>query len=168
MMPGLSPPSTAEETLDSLLGGKIKVVQQRDGYRFSIDALLLAGFVYLRRGEKVIDMGTGVGIIPLILGKRGEGGCQIIGVEIQEKLVELAKKNVSLNKLEDLITIFQGDIRELNNTFSPSSFDVVVANPPYYRVSDGRLNLHSQKAIARHEIKCTTVSYTHLTLPTKA
>ncbi|RLB05745.1 MAG: SAM-dependent methyltransferase, partial [Deltaproteobacteria bacterium] len=154
-MPGLSPPSTAEETLDSLLGGKIKVVQQRDGYRFSIDALLLAGFVYLRRGEKVIDMGTGVGIIPLILGKRGEGGCQIIGVEIQEKLVELAKKNVSLNKLEDLITIFQGDIRELNNTFSPSSFDVVVANPPYYRVSDGRLNLHSQKAIARHEIKCT-------------
>ncbi|MBW2039571.1 MAG: tRNA1(Val) (adenine(37)-N6)-methyltransferase [Deltaproteobacteria bacterium] len=154
-MPGLSSSSTTKETLDSLFNGKIRMVQERDGYRFSLDALLLAGFVWLKRGEKVIDLGTGVGIIPIILGKRGEGAQEIVGVEIQENLTKLAKRNVLLNGLEDLITICHGDIRGLKDTFLPSSFDVVVTNPPYYLVSSGRINPHSQKAIARHEVKCT-------------
>ncbi len=154
-MNGLVSSFTPKETMDSLFRGEIKIVQERDGYRFSIDALLLAGFVWLIRGERVIDLGTGVGIIPLILGKRGEGAREIVGVEIQEDLAELAKRNVLLNRFEDPITIHHGDIRGLNDTFPPSSFDVVVTNPPYYRVSDGRINPHSQKAIARHEVKCT-------------
>jgi tRNA1Val (adenine37-N6)-methyltransferase len=145
----------AEETIDSLFGGKIRVVQERDGYRFSVDALLLAGFVWLRRGERVIDLGTGVGIIPVILGKRGDGAREIVGVEIQQKMAELAKKNVLLNGLESLITIAHEDIRNLKNTFSPACFDVVVTNPPYYRVPSGRINPRSQKAIARHELECT-------------
>jgi tRNA1Val (adenine37-N6)-methyltransferase len=143
------------ETFDTLFGGKLRVFQEQHGYRLSIDAFLLAGFVWLRRGDRVIDLGTGVGIIPLILGIRGEDAEQIAGVEIQETLAELAKRNVLLNGLEDLITIYQGDMRELNDTLWPSSFDVLVTNPPYYRVSSGRINPSTQKAVARHEITCT-------------
>jgi tRNA1Val (adenine37-N6)-methyltransferase len=154
-MPDLSSSHTKSETFDTLFGGKIRVVQEKDGYRFSIDAVLLAGFVRLRSGERVIDLGTGIGIIPLILGKRGEGAEQIVGVEIQEKLVELAKRNVLINSLESLIHIYQGDFKCMDDLFQPSSFDVVVTNPPYYRVSSGRINPYSQKAIARHEVTST-------------
>jgi tRNA1Val (adenine37-N6)-methyltransferase len=154
-MPYLSSSHTRSETFDTLFGGKIRVVQEKDGYRFSIDAVLLAGFVRLRSGERVIDLGTGIGVIPLILGKRGEGAEQIVGVEIQEKLVELAKRNVLINSLESLIHIYQGDIKCMGALFPPSTFDVVVTNPPYYRVSSGRINPYSQKAIARHEVTST-------------
>ena len=153
-MSGLSSPHTRSETFDTLFGGKIRVVQEKDGYRFSIDAILLAGFVWLRRGERVIDLGTGVGVIPLILSKRGEGAEKIVGVEIQGRLAELAKRNILINGLEEFITIYQGDIKGLNNAFPPSLFDVVVTNPPYYRFSSGRINPHYQKAIARHEVTC--------------
>jgi tRNA1Val (adenine37-N6)-methyltransferase len=153
-MSGLSSARTRSETFDTLFGGKIRVVQEKDGYRFSIDAILLAGFVWLRRGERVVDLGTGVGVIPLILSKRGEGAEKIVGVEIQGRLAELAKRNILINGLEEFITIYQGDIKGLSNTFPPSFFDVVVTNPPYYRVSSGRINPHSQKAIARHEVTC--------------
>jgi tRNA1Val (adenine37-N6)-methyltransferase len=154
-MPALSSLHTRNETSDTVFGGKIRVLQEKNGYRFSLDAILLAGFVWLRRRDSVIDLGTGVGIIPLILGKRGEDAEQIVGVEIQAKLAALAKRNVLINGLEDLISIYQGDIKDLSDTFPPSSFDVVVTNPPYYRVSSGRINPSSQKAIARHEITCT-------------
>jgi tRNA1Val (adenine37-N6)-methyltransferase len=154
-MPVLSSAHTRNETSDTLFGGKIQVLQEKNGYRFSIDAILLAGFVWLRRGDRVIDLGTGVGIIPLILANQGEGPKHIVGVEIQEKLAALAQRNVLINEFEDLITIYQGDIKELNSTFLPSSFDVLVTNPPYYRVESGRVNPSAQKAIARHEITCT-------------
>lgn len=154
-MPALSSPHTGSETSDTLFSGKIRVLQERNGYRFSLDAILLAGFVWLKRRDRVIDLGTGVGIIPLILGKRGEDAEQIVGVEIQQKLAALAQRNVFINGLEDLITIHKGDIKELHDIFPPSSFDVLVTNPPYYRVSSGRINPYSQKAIARHEITCT-------------
>jgi tRNA1Val (adenine37-N6)-methyltransferase len=154
-MPHLLSSHTGNETFDTLFSGKIRVVQEKNGYRFSIDAILLAGFVCLRRGERIIDLGTGVGIIPLILAKRWKGAGQIVGVEIQEKLTELAQRNVFINKLEDIIHIYQGDVRGIDDVFSPSTFDVVVTNPPYYRVSSGRINPSPQKAIARHEVTCT-------------
>jgi tRNA1Val (adenine37-N6)-methyltransferase len=154
-MPALASSHNRNETFDTLFGGKVKVIQEKNGYRFSIDAFLLSGFVWLRRGDRVVDLGTGVGIIPLILGTRGEDAEQIVGVEIQKHLAELAKRNVLLNGLEALIHIYQGDIKGLNDAFAPSSFDVLVTNPPYYRVSSGRINPCSQKAIARHEITCT-------------
>ena len=154
-MPVLSSAHTRDETSDALFGGKIRVLQERNGYRFSIDAILLAGFVWLRRGDRVIDLGTGVGIIPLILVHQGDDPEQIVGVEIQEKLAALAQRNVLINGLDDIITIYQGDIKELHNVFQPSSYNVLVTNPPYYRVASGRINPSSQKAIARHEITCT-------------
>ena len=152
---------TGKETFDTLFGGKLRVVQKKDGYRFSIDAVLLAGFVWLRQGERVIDLGTGVGIIPLILATRGEGAEQIVGVEIQEGLTELAQRNVLINGLEDLIHIVQGDMRNMDDMFPPAAFDVVVTNPPYYRISSGRINPYAQKAIARHEVTCTIDSVLH-------
>jgi tRNA1Val (adenine37-N6)-methyltransferase len=151
----LSSICTKSETFDTLFGGKIRLVQEKNGYRFSLDAILLAGFVRLRGGERVVDLGTGIGIVPLILAQKGEGGGEIVGVEIQEKLAELAQTNVHNNGLEDIIHIYQGDIKAIDDLFSPSSFDVVVTNPPYYRVSSGRINPSSQKAIARHEVMCT-------------
>jgi tRNA1Val (adenine37-N6)-methyltransferase len=154
-MSAIVSPHTGSETADTIFSGKIRILQERKGYRFSIDAILLSGFVRLNRRDRVIDLGTGVGVIPLILGKRGEDAEEIVGVEIQEKLAALAQRNVRINGLEDLISIYQGDMKELHNTFSPSSFDVLVTNPPYYRVSSGRINPSSQKAIARHEITCT-------------
>lgn len=154
-MLGPSSTCTRSETFDTLFGGKIRVVQEKNGYRFSLDAVLLAGFTWLKSGERVIDLGTGIGIIPLILGNRGEGAEEIVGVEIQENLSELAKTNVRNNSLEGLIHIYQGDIRGVADFFPPASFDVVVTNPPYHRISSGRINPSSQKAIARHEVMCT-------------
>jgi tRNA1Val (adenine37-N6)-methyltransferase len=151
----LSSSYTRSGAFHNLFGGTLKVVQEKDGYRFSLDAILLAGFARLRGGERAVDLGTGIGIIPLILAQKGEGGGEIVGVEIQEKLAELARTNVHNNGREDIIHIYQGDIKEIDDLFPPSSFDVVVTNPPYYRVSSGRINPSSQKAIARHEVMCT-------------
>lgn len=143
-----------DETLDSFFNGKLKILQKREGYRFSIDAVLLSQFVNIRRNEKAIDLGTGCGILPLILSQT-TNGCSIVGVEIQKELVECAVKNVILNRLEDRIYILRRDFRKLKASFSPGSFDVVLSNPPYRKYRTGRINPSLQKAIARHEIKGT-------------
>jgi len=145
----------SEETIDYLFGEALQVVQKKDGYRFSLDALLLAGFVWLREGEKIVDLGTGVGIIPLILGARKEKVKEIVGVEIQSELADLATRNVFLNGFDGFVTIHHGDIKRVEEFLGAASFDVVVSNPPYYRVSDGRVNPHAEKALARHELACT-------------
>jgi tRNA1Val (adenine37-N6)-methyltransferase len=154
-MPKLSASYPERGNLDTLFDGRLRVVQELDGYRFSLDAVLLADFVRLGGGERVIDLGTGVGIIPLILAQKRGRAIEIVGVEIQKKLAALAQANVRNGGVEDLIHIHQGDIKEIGDLFPPSSFDVVVSNPPYYRISSGRVNPSSQKAIARHEIMCT-------------
>ena len=143
------------ETLDVVLDGKVHLLQPREGYRFALDSLLLAGFTRVRDGDRVVDLGTGVGIIPLVLSVRGQRPKRIIGVEVQEALAGLAERNVCLNRREELIDIFQGDMRTFRSSASSGSFDVVVSNPPYYKISDGRVNPSLEKAIARHEITCT-------------
>lgn len=147
-------PISHDETLDTFFNGKLKIVQKKKGYRFSIDALLISHFVHLRKGEKVIDLGTGCGILPLLLSQMGKAK-SFVGVEIQEDLAECARKNVRLNHLEPLISILQLDFRELRNVFPSGSFDVVVSNPPYWKGWTGRLNPCVEKAIARHELKGT-------------
>ena len=143
-----------DETLDSLFNGRLKILQKREGYRFSIDAVLLSKFVNIRRNEKAIDLGTGCGILPLILSQT-TNACSIVGVEIQKELAECAIKNVILNRLEDRISILRRDFRKLKASFPPGSFDVVLSNPPYRKYRTGRINPSPQKAIARHEIKGT-------------
>jgi tRNA1Val (adenine37-N6)-methyltransferase len=147
----------------------IKVLQKKTGYRFSIDAVLLSQFTKIRKNEKVIDLGTGCGILPLLLCHDTQAH-SFVGVEIQKDLAELAKRNVLLNHFEDRISILRNDFRKLKTVFPPGSFHVVLSNPPYRKYRTGRVNPSLEKAIARHEIKGTLedlVSMASYLLPPK-
>ena len=144
----------SDETLDLFLGGTIQILQKKQGYRFSIDAVLLSRFIHLRKKEKAIDLGTGCGILPILLSKTTPVH-SMVGVEIQKGLAELARKNVRLNRLEDRIVILHQDYQTLKQGLAPGSFDVVFSNPPYRKFHSGRINPSLEKAIARHEIKGT-------------
>ena len=146
-------PST-DETLDIFFNGKFQILQKKKGYRFSVDAILLSQFIRIQKNEKVIDLGTGCGILPLLLSQTTKAH-SFVGVEIQKGLAECAKKNVVLNHLEDRISILKQDFRRLGKTFLPGSFDVALSNPPYRKYQTGRINPSIEKAIARHEIKGT-------------
>jgi tRNA1Val (adenine37-N6)-methyltransferase len=139
-------------TSDTFFNGKIRITQDRTGYRFSIDAVLLAYFADPRSGEKVIDLGTGCGIIPLILAYR-QPHIAIYGVEVQTELAELAVTNVRGNQLEDRITVFCTDMKLLRPAMTSGPVDLVVCNPPFRRQGSGRINPDAQRAVARHEIK---------------
>jgi len=141
-----------DETLETFLGGSLQILQKKKGYRFSIDAILLSQYCRVRKNEKVIDLGTGCGVLPLLLSQITKGH-SFVGVEVQRDLSELASKNVSLNQLESRVSILQRDFRDLRAVFPPGSFDVALSNPPYRRDHTGRMNLVTEKAIARHEIK---------------
>ena len=139
-------------TEDCFFNGAIRIRQQRNGYRFSIDALLAASGVEPKAGDTVLDLGTGCGIIPLILGFRYTD-LRIVGVEIQKELAELARFNCRQNGLEDRFDIIHTDMRELHPTRFERPVDWVVCNPPYRRPSSGRMNPDMQRAVARHEIQ---------------
>ena len=142
----------ASETVDEILGGRLRVIQKRRGYRFSIDSLLLADFVRLREGDDLLDLGTGSGIIALILADRHHGG-KVLGIEIQAELAAMASRSAAVNGLAGRVEIRPGDVRRPETICPPRSFDAVVFNPPYRRLGSGRTNPDSQKAVARHEIK---------------
>jgi tRNA1Val (adenine37-N6)-methyltransferase len=141
-----------EETLDEILDGHLRVFQKKRGYRFSLDSILLSHFVFLKPRTCAIDLGCGSGIILLVLAKRFPH-INCAGLEIQEELAALARKNVNFNKLAQRIKIAEGDARKIKNIFSANSFDAVIFNPPYRKLNSGRINLQLEKAIARHEIK---------------
>jgi tRNA1Val (adenine37-N6)-methyltransferase len=143
-----------DETLDTFFNGKLQITQKKKGYRFSMDAVLLSQFIKIRKNERVMDLGTGSGILLLLLSYTTKAH-SFVGVEIQKGLAECAEKNVVLNHLEDRISILMQDFRELKETFRPGSFDVVLSNPPYRKYWTGRINPSIEKAIARHEIKGT-------------
>lgn len=145
---------SSDETLDTFFNGSLQILQKKRGYRFSVDAVLLSQFCRIRKSEKVIDLGTGCGVLPLLLSHTTKAH-SFVGVEIQKELAELGKKNVILNHLEDRVLILQRDFRELKDAFPPESFDVVLSNPPYRKYRTGRVNPAMEKAIARHEIKGT-------------
>jgi tRNA1Val (adenine37-N6)-methyltransferase len=126
-----------------------------------VNAILLSQFVKTRKNERVIDLGTGCGILPLLLSQTTKAH-SFVGVEIQRGLAECAEKNVSLNHLEDRISILQQDFRALRETFLPGSFDVVISNPPYRKRRTGRINPSTEKAVARHEIKGTLEDLTSI------
>jgi len=140
-----------EESLDTIYNGKIKIFQNKKGYRFSIDAVLLAEFVRKIKGDRLLDIGTGCGVVPLMIAYNNPL-IKITGVEIQDSLYNLAQRNVAENELTDRIKILQHDIRDVENIFHPGSFDIITANPPYIRHDSGRVNPEEEKAIARHEI----------------
>jgi tRNA1Val (adenine37-N6)-methyltransferase len=137
---------------DTFFNGLIRVKQSRGGYRFSLDAVVLAHHAVPHAGEKVLDLGTGCGIIPLILACR-QPHMDIYGVEVQTKLAELAVTNVRENQLEDRITVFCTDMKLLRPAMTAGPVDLVVCNPPFRRQGSGRINPDAQRAVARHEIK---------------
>jgi tRNA1Val (adenine37-N6)-methyltransferase len=140
-----------DTTTDTFFGGSLTVTQPRDGYRFSIDAVILAATLHLKTGQKIVDLGTGCGIIPLILAHRNSQ-VKIFGIEMQEALVDFARINVDQNRMADRIDILQADIRKLKTEMIEGSADLVVSNPPYRCAGSGRINPNCQRAIARHEI----------------
>ena len=141
------------ERVDDLQNGYF-VIQDPKKFCFGMDAVLLSGFTRVKKGETALDMGTGTGIIPILLSQRTEGK-YFTGLEIQAECAEMADRSVKYNCLEDRIQIVEGDIKEAAGIFGAASFDVVTCTPPYMIGQHGLTNPHLPKAIARHEILCT-------------
>lgn len=141
-----------EITEDSLFDGKLLCLQNGTGYRFSLDAVLLAHFVRPKPADTVLDLGAGCGVISLVLCYRWQG-LQVAALEIQDSLFALLQKNVSFNTMQERITPQHGDLRRIKDFFSPEAFDLVVSNPPYGKFLAGRQNSVDEQAVARHEIK---------------
>jgi tRNA1Val (adenine37-N6)-methyltransferase len=143
-----------EETLDTIFDGRLKIVQPKKGYRFSIDAVLLSGLTRIRARDRIVDLGTGCGIIPLLLAFR-RPVAHITGIEIQESLVSLAQRNVAINEFGHLISIVHKDFKTIEKDGVEGSVTLVVSNPPYRELHSGRLNPNREKALARHEVSAT-------------
>jgi tRNA1Val (adenine37-N6)-methyltransferase len=150
----MNPSPLPDESLDTFFDGRLRVIQKKKGYRFSVDAILLSQFVTIRKDEKVIDLGTGCGILPLLLSQTTQAQ-SFVGVEIQNDLAEIASKNVLLNRLRDRVTILRKDLRQLKHVYPPGAFHVALSNPPYRKCRTGRVNPSLEKAVARHEIMGT-------------
>jgi len=135
-----------DETLDGLACGDLYVLQKKKGYRFSVDAYLLAAFVDVPPGTKVLEIGAGSGVISILLA--GIKGLTVTGVEVQNEMATMSRRSVMLNGLEDQIKIIETDI----TAFKGKGFDAVVANPPYRPVFTGRIPPDTNKAIAKHEV----------------
>jgi len=145
------PENSPEVTESCLRDHDIKILQPRHGYRFSIDSLLLADFAKIRKFDHVLDIGTGCGVISLVLAKK-HSNVKIVALEIQKDLAGIAEKNIRLNHLDGQIALYESDLDKIPELFSAGSFDYVVTNPPYRSPVSGRLCKNSQEAFARHEI----------------
>ena len=138
-----------DETLDTFYAGRIRVLQKKKGYRFSLDAPLLADFIRTAPRDELLELGAGSGIISLLLSMKPFS--RITAVELQPGLAGLARRNVRLNSLEKKITVYETDMR----SFSPGrKFDKIFSNPPYYKKGDGNISPSRERAIARHELAC--------------
>jgi len=138
-----------DETQDTFYHGRILVCQKKGGYRFAVDSPLLADFIQTKNTDRCLELGTGCGVISLLLSIKAF--LHITALEIQESLAELARRNVQLNHLEKRISIIQADFLDYR---SSNKFDVVFSNPPYIKAKAGRLSATSEKSIAKHEVKC--------------
>jgi tRNA1Val (adenine37-N6)-methyltransferase len=144
-------------SVDSLFDGQMVCKQPRQGYRFSLDAVLLAHFSPVQNGDIVLDMGCGCGIVGLIILFRWRSLCkELVGLEIQQELAELAWENGRLNGFDDKYKIVEGDLRTIKDYFPAESFSRVVCNPPFYTSGSGRENTDRQSLIARHQVSSTT------------
>ena len=142
------------ERLDDLQIGGLELIQDPAGFCFGVDAVFLSDFVKVKAGETVLDLGTGNGIIPILLSAKTRGK-RFTGLEIQEKTADMARRSVAYNHLEGRIDIVTGDIKEAAEIFKPAFFDVITTNPPYMLSQHGLRNPDDAKAIARHEVLCT-------------
>lgn len=142
------------ERLDELHRNGYYIIQNPEKFCFGMDAVLLSGFAKVKAGERALDLGTGTGIIPILLEAKTEGD-HFTGLEIQPESVDMANRSVQINGLEPKVSIVEGDIKEASELFGASSFDVVTSNPPYMTAQHGLTNTAEAKKIARHEVLCT-------------
>ena len=142
------------ERLDDLQRNGYQIIQDTGRFCFGMDAVLLTGFVRIKSGERVLDMGTGTGIIPILLEAKTKAA-HFTALEIQADSADMAERSVKINGLENKIAVVQGDIKEAGLLFGAASFDVVTTNPPYMIGEHGLKNPDEAKAIARHEVLCT-------------
>lgn len=142
-----------EERLDDLQVKGYQIIQNPNKFCFGMDAVLLSNFAKVKKGEKVLDIGTGTGIIPILLEAKTDGD-HFTGLEIQEESADMARRSVAYNHLENKIDIVTGDVKEAVNLFGSVFFDVITTNPPYMIGAHGLQNKDSAKAIARHEVLC--------------
>ncbi len=148
--------------LDALSNG-YKIYQDPKAFCFGVDAILLCAFAKLKKGDAAIDLGTGNGIIPLVLQKKSlslrsshaKGPCRFTGLEVQKAAADLARKSVLENGFENSIDIVCGDIKNVKKLFKPQSFDVVLSNPPYMKVQGSKESEREEKRIARNEVLCS-------------
>ena len=143
------------ERYDELNRKGYRIIQNPDTFCFGMDAVLLGGFAVAKENENVIDLGTGTGVIPILMAARYEKASHFTALEIQDISVDMATRSVECNGLCDKIDVVKGDIKEAGNLFPKGSFDVVTSNPPYMNENHGLTNPSDIKAIARHEILCT-------------
>lgn len=148
------PPLLADETLEAIFDGALRCIQPADGYRFALDSLLLALFSWSGPGGDVLDLGTGSGIVALLMA-RAPGVRTVVGLELQPRMADIARRNAALDGVADRVSTLEGDLRRARALVRQGGYNQVVANPPYHRVGDGRLNLHPERAMARHEVAAT-------------
>ncbi len=141
------------ERLDDLQRNGFRIIQDPERFCFGMDAVLLSGFASAPEGGRVLDLGTGTGIIPILMAAKTKAS-ELVGLEIQEESADMANRSVLLNSLQTRVKIVQGDIKEAGNLFDAASFDVVTSNPPYMIGGHGLRNPDAPKAIARHEVMC--------------
>lgn len=140
------------ERIDDLQCNGLKIIQNKDGFCFGIDSVLLSDFAKnIRNNSVVLDLGTGTGIIPILLCGKTKLK-KIVGVEVQEEVADMAKRSAKLNNLEDKFEIINKNILELKSIYDANSFDVIVTNPPYKKINTGIKNENEKKLISRHEI----------------
>lgn len=151
-----------DERVDDLQYKGLKLIQNKKGFCFGLDAVLLADFADVKNGDRVLDIGTGTGIIPVLLAGKTKAQ-SIVGLEIQEELADLASRNVALNCLDSRVTMVCGDIKTAERYFKAGQFDVITSNPPYMKQNGGLINPSDTKALSRHEITCTIEDITEKT-----
>lgn len=142
------------ETLEDLMCKGLKIIQDKKAYRFAIDSVLLANFVKAKPKDRIIDLGTGSGVIALLLSAKTQAR-EIVGLELEHEAAERAKRSVEMNGLKERVVIVEGDLKNATQIFGRESFNVVVSNPPYMRVEEGKISPDAALAMARHELAAT-------------
>ncbi|MCF8009146.1 MAG: methyltransferase, partial [Halanaerobiales bacterium] len=140
------------EEIHYLIKNKLKIIQNDSFFKFGTDSVLLANYVKTKRDDLIIDLGSGSGVIPLLLAYKNKLK-KVYGIEIQKELVQLSKRSIKLNNLTDKIKIIEADINNVINIFTDNQFDIVVSNPPYRPIDSGKISENKYKAVAKHELK---------------
>ena len=151
-----------DERIDKLEINNLKIIQKKDGFCFGIDSVLLSDFAKdIRNNAKVIDLGTGTGILPILLCAKTNLS-QIIGIEIQKEIAEMAERSCKLNNLQEKFKVINSDINCLTGKISFNEFDSVIMNPPYMKLNTGRINVNEKKLISRHEITASLEDFINI------